>query len=313
MVARVEGGQPVTVKSIRSLDGLVLEVMKQQILNTRERHLELLDRARTSLESVPPADIAEILKTETGLKGTALANRLRAISELLRKLLETASPSAFNPLDYKALGSSVASALNGSDLYVMPPARRFLGVGVYALYYVGGFPPYRPLVEKNVPDPKVPIYIGRGVPKGSRIGSAATASAEICKRLQLHAKSISEAGSTLSLEDFRYRYLIVEPAFVPLGEVVLLQEHRPLWNSWLYGFGSNPAGGGRDKTRKSLWDTLHPGRARSSSFKDAWNTEELKQQVERYLRGEEVDQRLLKLAQEAETTDVPVEEPDAAE
>ena len=313
MVARLQGGGPVPAKSVRLLDGLVLEVMKQRILNASERGAELLDRARATLESLSPAEIAEILRTETGGKRNALIKKLRAVSELASTLCEAALPSAFNPLDYKVIGRSIASALDVSDPYIMPPIIKFPGVGVYALYYIGGFPPYRPLAEKNIPEPKVPIYIGKAVPEGSRIGGVATAKSAICDRLLLHAKSISEAGLTLRLEDFRYRFLIVEPAFVPLGEVVLLKEYRPLWNTWLYGFGSNPAGGGRDKTQKSLWDTLHPGRARAAGFKDAWNTEELKRQVERYLRDEEVDQRLLRLAQEAGATDMSVGEPDSDE
>lgn len=309
MVARVEGGQTVTIQSIRMLDGLALEVIKQHILNGRERGLELLDRAQKTLETVPPAEIAEILKTETGAKRSALVKRLRAVSDLANALREAASPSAFNPLDYKVLGRSIASAMDSSKPRTMSPIRRFVGVGVYALYYVGDFEPYRPLVEKNTPEPKVPIYVGKAVPEGARIGGDAPAKGGVYDRLQLHATSISQASSTLRLEDFLYRVLIVEPAFVPLGEVVLLGEHRPLWNSWLYGFGSNPAGGERGTTRKSLWDTLHPGRERTASFRDGWNREELVLQVEKYLRGEAVDKRLLKLAQENETPAAASDEP----
>jgi hypothetical protein len=313
MVAHLQGGQPVTGKAVRLLDGLVLEVMKQQILNAPERGIELLDRARTALESVSPAEIAEILKAETSAKRNAFTKKLRAVSGLASTLSEAASPSAFNPLDYKVLGRSIASALDSSETHTMPPTSKFPGVGVYALYYVGSFPPYWPLAEKNIPAPKVPIYIGKAVPEGSRIGGAASAKSALCDRLLLHAKSISEASVTLRLEDFRYRFLIVEPAFVPLGEVVLLKEYKPLWNTWLYGFGSNPAGGGRGKTQRSLWDTLHPGRARAAGFKDAWNPEELKRQVEGHLRGEKVDHRLLRLAKEAEATDTSADEPDSEE
>lgn len=87
-----------------------------------------------------------------------------------------------------------------------------------------------------------------------------------------------------------------------------MKEHRPLWNSWLHGFGGNPAGGGRDKTKKSLWDTLHPGRERAAGFKDAWNREELMSQVERRLLGEKVDQRLLSLAREESAAEAEKEE-----
>jgi len=300
MLSRAESGLAPTIQSVRTLDRLVLEIIKQQPMADRERNIEVLDRARGSLSSVLPSEIAEVLNAETGSKRSTLVKRLRAISEIATALEDAASPAVFNPLDYRVLGRSIAGALDSSQSHVMPPASRFFGVGVYALYYIGEFQPYRPLVEKNTSSLTVPIYVGKAVPEGARIGGSATAKPALCDRLQLHAKSISEASSTLRLEDFRYRFLVVEPAFVPLGEVVLLKAHRPLWNSWLYGFGSNPAGRGRGKTRKSLWDTLHPGRVRAAGFGDVWNREELMGQVERYLRGEQVDQRLLRLAQEAE-------------
>ena len=306
LVLRAKSGRALTAQSLKNLDLLVLEIVKQRSPDNRERIIDILDRARASLDSVVPSEIIELLKTETGAKRSALVKRLTAVLEMARTLHDAAAPTAFNPLDYKVLGRSIAAELDNSDSYVMPPASRFLGVGVYALYYVGNFEPYRPLVQKNTPGARVPIYVGKAVPEGARIGGSATAKASLYERLQLHASSIAEASSTLRLDDFRYRFLIVEPAFVPLCEVVLLREHRPLWNSWLYGFGSNAAGGGRDKTQKSLWDTLHPGRARASGFKDAWKVEELMSQVGRHLQGEKVDQRLLKLAKEAEAEEDPL-------
>ncbi len=311
MLSRVESGLPPTIQSLRTLDRLVLEIIKRQPLAARERNIEVLDRALGSLDSVVLSEIIEILGAETGAKRTAVVRRLRAVLEIAGTLHDAASPSAFNPLDYKVLGRSIAAELDNSDPHAMPPISRFAGVGVYALYYRGGFQPYLPLVEKNKLNAEaklseVPIYVGKAVPEGSRIGGAATSKQGLFERLQLHATSISQVSSTLRMEDFRYRFLIVEPAFVPLGEVVLLKEHHPLWNSWLYGFGSNPAGGERGTTRKSLWDTLHPGRTRAAGFKDAWNREVLISQVERHLRGEKVDQRLLKLAKEAEAEEDPL-------
>lgn len=297
MVSRAESGGVLTVERLKKLDALLLKIVKQGSPDSRERNIEILDRALASLNSVVPSEIIEILKIETGRKRSALVKRLRAVLKIAGSLHDAAAPAAFNPLDYKALGRSIAAELNNSDAHVMPPTSKFFGVGVYALYYVGNFAPYRPLVEKHGHAAKVPIYVGKAVPEGARIGGAAAGKASLYGRLHEHGRSIGEAKSTLQLEDFRYRFLIVEPAFVPLCEVALLGEHRPLWNSWLHGFGSNAAGSGRGKTRKSLWDTLHPGRERASGFQDAWDTEELKSQVERHLRGEKVDQGLLKLAQ----------------
>src|ERR1700730_2484611 len=92
MVARAEAGQLITVQSVRLLDALVLEVMRRRILNARERSVEFLDRARATLESTSPVEIAVILKTDTGAKRSALVKRLRAISELASTLRGAASP-----------------------------------------------------------------------------------------------------------------------------------------------------------------------------------------------------------------------------
>lgn len=64
----------------------------------------------------------------------------------------------------------------------------------------------------------------------------------------------------LRLEDFKCRYMLVDEIWVPLGEARLVARFRPLWNVLIEGFGSNPEGGGRKDTARSVWDILHPGR-----------------------------------------------------
>ena len=76
----------------------------------------------------------------------------------------------FNPLDKRPLGASVANALLESDIYRLPP-KPFIGVGVYALYYVGDFPAYEVLAEVNRNNQfACPIYVGKAVPDGARKG-----------------------------------------------------------------------------------------------------------------------------------------------
>jgi hypothetical protein len=41
---------------------------------------------------------------------------------------------------------------------------------------------------------------------------------------------------------------------------MLIIRFEPLWNVFVEGFGINVPGAGREKQRKSMWDTLHPGR-----------------------------------------------------
>ena len=49
----------------------------------------------------------------------------------------------YNPLDKKNLGISVADALIETDSHALPPAYRFTGAGIYAIYYEGTLDLYK--------------------------------------------------------------------------------------------------------------------------------------------------------------------------
>ena len=51
----------------------------------------------------------------------------------------------YNPLDKKNLGISVADAMLNQPISPLPPGEKFVGTGIYAIYYVGDFPPYAPV------------------------------------------------------------------------------------------------------------------------------------------------------------------------
>ena len=74
----------------------------------------------------------------------------------------------YNPLDKKNLGVSVADALLQRDPVQLPPAR-FIGAGVYAIYYTGDFEPYRSIADANRENRFLqPVYVGKAVPRGRR-------------------------------------------------------------------------------------------------------------------------------------------------
>ena len=168
----------------------------------------------------------------------------------------------YNPLDRRHLGESVATALLERPAQHLPPGR-FLGSGIYAIYYVGTFKPYARLGEINRTSGLIwPIYVGRAVPSGARKGDQLQASQEgeeLFNRLKKHAKSITET-TNLELGDFMCRYLVVDDIFIALGETLMIQKYSPVWNKVLDGFGINAPGEGRKDQQRSTWDTLHPGR-----------------------------------------------------
>ncbi len=172
---------------------------------------------------------------------------------------------AFNPLDRVELGRSVGRALLLSPCEPLPPGR-FEGAGIYAIYYQGGFDAYAQLA---LPNCAWPIYVGKAMPPGARkglVGLDASTGPKLYQRLREHARSVGEAEN-LSGEDFRCRYLVVDDIWIPLAERLLIGHYRPLWNGVVDGFGIHAPGGrpggttGRGGQQKSLWDTLHPGRA----------------------------------------------------
>lgn len=172
----------------------------------------------------------------------------------------------YNPLEKENLGKSVAESLLNSESLPLGEIEPFNGAGVYAIYYLGDFPSYAPLKERN-PSPSylnLPIYVGKAVPTGGRKGKIdpelAGKGTSLFKRLSDHRKSI-EAVENLAIEDFYCRYLTVDDIWIPLGESLLIQKYRPLWNSVVDGFGNHDPGAGRYKGARPNWDELHPGRS----------------------------------------------------
>jgi hypothetical protein len=170
---------------------------------------------------------------------------------------------AYNPLDKRRLGESVAKALLERPVTTLPPPESFRGAGIYALYYAGPFPAYQRLAARNAADQwAAPIYVGKAVPPGARKGGyglGETPGEVLYRRLAEHAASINQAGN-LELADFRCRHLVVDDIWIPLGETLLISMFNPIWNKLLDGFGNHDPGAGRYNQQRSLWDVVHPGR-----------------------------------------------------
>lgn len=190
----------------------------------------------------------------------------------------------FNPLNKKNLGLSVAEAMLQKEVTVLPP-ERFVGAGIYAIYYAGNFPDYRDVSKEDLGDRWTqPIYVGKAIPEGARkggLGLDAPAGTVLYRRLNDHAKSIQEVSS-LNINDFRCRYLIVDDIWIPLGESLLIEMFRPLWNMVVDGFGNHDPGAGRYEQQKSSWDILHPGRSWAEKCKPGKADSEIIQSIKKH-------------------------------
>jgi hypothetical protein len=196
------------------------------------------------------------------------------------------TPTPFNPLDKKNLGTSVAEALLEKEVYILPPSP-FIGAGIYAIYYTGGFPMYNIISNKNMNNQyRMPIYIGKAVPSGARKGGFGLDEDPgnvLFSRLKEHANSI-DAVSNLKISDFFCRYLVVDDIWIPLAESLLISMFNPLWNIVIDGFGNHDPGSGRYEQQKSNWDFFHPGRTWANKLKDpSLSFEDLKKQITAHL------------------------------
>jgi hypothetical protein len=151
-----------------------------------------------------------------------------------------------------------------SPLQALPPAAKFDGPGVYALYYYGDFALYAKLAALNREDCVRPIYVGKAVLPGWRQARNTTIKASsLQQRLREHARNIA-ATKNLKVMDFVCRFMIMEGQesnLISTVESELIRRYTPLWNSVVDGFGNHDPGRGRYNQSPSEWDVIHPGRA----------------------------------------------------
>jgi len=193
----------------------------------------------------------------------------------------------FNPLDKKNLGASVAEALLTKEVHPLGDLPVFEGAGIYAIYYTGGFAPYAQVSRLNA-DGKfmLPIYVGKAVPPGARMGASLELAAGkvLHKRLKEHAESI-KAAENLDINDFHCRFLVVDDIWIPLGESLIIARFTPVWNSLIDGFGNHNPGKGRHAGMRPRWDVLHPGREWAMRLAERPETQaQIAQDAETYLR-----------------------------
>lgn len=184
----------------------------------------------------------------------------------------------YNPLDKLNLAKSIEAELLVRSALALSEINELKGAGVYAIYYTGPFGAYARICgDANLPTAK-PIYVGKAIPKGGRkgglSGDPSASGRALADRLRQHASSISEA-SNLEVTDFSVRHLVVDDIWIPLGENILIETFKPVWNAALDGFGNKDPGRRRATQYKSPWDVLHPGRQFAEKLADPPVTAEL--------------------------------------
>lgn len=161
----------------------------------------------------------------------------------------------FDPSNPKFVGELVGKTLVEQPTQPLAALHRFYGSGVYAIYYTGNFPPYRPIVGR-----KTPIYVGKADPPTPDAKNAKEQGTKLWARLADHAKSI-RSTQNLNINDFQCRYLVVQSGWQKSAEDYLIHRFSPIWNqSTCFGFGKHGDAPSTRGNTRSPWDTLHPGR-----------------------------------------------------
>lgn len=116
--------------------------------------------------------------------------------------------------------------------------------GVYGIFYTKPAGIYKKLID----DPaKEPVYVGKAGASG------------LSNRLKQHLKSIESVD--MNPDNFRCRALEMDSeADTVAAEMILIDMHKPLWNTILKGFGNKNVGSARTNQTTSRWDTIHIGR-----------------------------------------------------
>ncbi|WAC59372.1 Eco29kI family restriction endonuclease [Brevundimonas sp. SL130] len=199
----------------------------------------------------------------------ALRGLVQDVEGALQRIDPIALPSVvFDPSNPKIIGRFTALALVAQDRESLAEIGKFYGSGVYAIYYRGDFEPYGPLKNSETP-----IYVGQAAPALANAHTARDQGPRLAARLNEHRKNIAKAETTLRVEDFEARFLVVQSGWETAAEDFLIHLFRPVWNSEtniLYGLGKHGDDATTRANKRSPWDTLHPGRVwAAKSIEDA--------------------------------------------
>lgn len=207
----------------------------------------------------------------------------------LQKLIADLDPIkhpgvVFDPSNPNVVGRIVGITLIAQPRKPLVRIERFYGSGVYAIYYNGDFKPYKEISHREHP-----IYVGKADPADPASKTVYEQGDRLANRLNDHSRNLTKAKTTLRLEEFEYRALVVQSGWQTPAEDYLIHLFRPIWNSEMgicYGFGKH---GDDPETRANLrspWDTLHPGRDwahRDKNMRDAKPEKQIIAEIQEHL------------------------------
>jgi hypothetical protein len=235
-------------------------------------------------------ELAEGATNLTGRKATIARREIGIVVEELTRTMVGLDPirepeSVFDPANPRTVGRFVGIALVAQDRHPLSSVPAFYGSGVYALYYDGPFEPYARIVGSENP-----IYVGKADPSNPAAKTPREQGQRLSVRLKDHARSIRKATTTVGIEHFSCRYLVVQSGWQTAAEDYLINLFKPVWNDEInicYGIGKHGDDPGTRGNLRSPWDTLHPGRDwahRDQSISDARPQERIVSEISAHFK-----------------------------
>ena len=252
--------------------------MAKETMGLQALLIELAELTNRLTDTKPEGSARSIEQARQMLSGHA--ERLAEIAAGFDPILRPSS--IFDPSDPLTAGRIVALTLISQPLHELASIPNFYGAGIYAIYYKGGFEPYSKLVECDHP-----IYVGKADPSNPSAKDAISQGTKLSSRMNEHARSIMKAHSTLNIDDFKCRFLIVQSGFQKSAEDYLINFFKPLWNSETkicFGLGKHGDSHLTRDNKRSPWDTMHPGRPwADKSTKDQKPAKQIIAEIDQHL------------------------------
>jgi hypothetical protein len=251
------------------------------------RHESSKRKAESALNELGSlTDIISNLEIPSNTKKIRQTLRLQIerLSGALDRLDPTLKPTRlFDPSDPQTSGRIIALTVVAQPRHPLTSIRPFYGAGVYAIYYNGPFRPYALLSQTEQP-----IYVGKADPADPRAKDAVAQGTALHFRLSEHARNIAKATSTLDVEHFECRFLVVQSGYQRAAEEYLINFFRPIWNSETkisFGLGKHGDDPVTRANARSPWDTLHPGRPwADGSLTDQKPASQIVEEIAQHLR-----------------------------
>ncbi len=254
-----------------------------------KRKPEPLEELASKLKELSEAMLVEQAAHLPASRAKQIRKTVTDASAMLRKLIEELDPIKHPGFVFDPSNPSIAGRIAGITMIAQKrkpliSIERFYGSGIYAIYYTGNFIPYAGLSKREHP-----IYVGKADPADPSSKTVFEQGDQLASRLTEHKKNIAKATTTLRLEDFEYRALVVQTGWQAAAEDYLIHLFKPIWNNEVgicYGFGKH---GDSPETRANLrspWDTMHPGRdwaPRDPAMKDARSSERIIGEIAHHL------------------------------